>query len=91
MSEARYLTIQGVADHLSMSRATVARLIERGKLPAPIDHMGDRLKRWDRFELDACMKSEPTSAARNWTDVTNDIADEIAKGRLPTKKTSGRR
>jgi predicted DNA-binding transcriptional regulator AlpA len=88
----RYLDARGVADYISISRAMVDILVDRGVLPAAIE-LSPRLKRWDREAIDAALARSPSrmQPSRNADDIVRSVADGLAEGRpARPKAASGR-
>mgnify|MGYP000636853191 CR=1 FL=1 len=50
-SEERLLDFQAVRDRVSLGRATVQRMINRGDFPAPL-HFGRNVARWRSSDID---------------------------------------
>ena len=51
----RMLDRKQVAEYLTVSTATVERLVKDGIIPAPVLRLGTRLLRWDRASIDAAL------------------------------------
>lgn len=85
----RYLDARTLADYLSISRTMVDQLVERGRLPKPIE-LTPRLKRWDREAVDAALAGTPLSVQRGRaaSDIVRGIADGLAQGRSARPKAA---
>jgi excisionase family DNA binding protein len=93
---ARYLTDQGVADYLSISRSLVRKMVERRELPEPIS-ITERLKRWDREAIDAHLAGQrssehaPQRVGNSADDIAERAANDLAQRRAARRQASGRR
>lgn len=89
----RYRDASGVAAYLSISRAMVDILVQRGVLPPPIV-LTPRLKRWDIHAIDAVLADHPGAVqpSRSADDVVRGVADGFAaEGHTARHKTAQRR
>jgi predicted DNA-binding transcriptional regulator AlpA len=91
-ADPRYLDQQAVAAYLMISRAMVGQLVERGKLPPPVE-LTPRLKRWDRQAIDAALASGAAGPLRPSLDsATRGIVDDIVTAqRRPARHEAPRR
>lgn len=74
--EPRWLDINGVAAHLSISKGTALRLVEDGKLPPPV-RLTPRCPRWDREAVDNALTTAAGFAPVMDQDV---LAERVING-----------
>lgn len=66
----RWLDRQGLADYLSVKYHSIARLQREGKIPQPTYHLGPRLPRWDRYQVDEKMGiGAAAEKRRGWDEI----------------------
>lgn len=87
MSDARWLTREDAARHVSLSTVAFSRRVRLGVLPAGVSTLGHL--RWDRMALDAAMTGGIIPANRE--DAVDAIAAEIRAGASNRAKAPGRR
>lgn len=77
--QGRWLDREALARHISVRPSAITRLMRAGRLPQPSYHLGPRLPRWDRTQVDAAF--DGGAASTDPTQAIHAAAQEIAAGR----------
>ncbi|QHC36032.1 AlpA family transcriptional regulator [Komagataeibacter xylinus] len=88
----RWLDRQGLADYLSVKYHSIARLQQEGKIPQPTYHLGPRMPRWDRHQVDETMGIGAAAERRQEMDelIAKICADIRSGADRKKQKKSGR-
>lgn len=64
MVEKRMLRLRAVTDRTGLSKATLYRLIKKGRFPEPV-RLTERAVRWPEEEIDEWLASRPRGVVEN--------------------------